>query len=580
MTEEKGTSLIHNLKAAFVARGCVVFLIFFSFIAGCFIAGACLHDPDTCWLLALGKQILDNQAVPYVDSFSYTFAHLAKDGAINYQTLLGSSAGDNAASGGRVFVAYQWLSEVLFYTSYKVGAGYGVIVTSCVALISSLIVIPLIVFQRLKSSMLVGILLVTFGVVASCFHFLARPEVFSYFFWAMLLLILALYRYRNEAKNEVSKIIFFIPAIVLVWANMHTGFAYAFIALTFFCFTQTVEALFQRKKLGKFEGYAWLALVLSFLVSLINPHGFGLWAYMPELFFSPLNKYIIELRPISIDDLTEWTYYPFFIVSIAVFAILLRNIYVWFQRKKLPNTWLFSVLSIITAIAGGVYARRVIPFDVIFLVCEAAWLLRHTGVPIWDEGEDHDEHDTVLHFADHKLADLMKEGAWVVMVVAFSLLGIVLITTRVVPPTVPQPSEGFAAPQKLMKYIAKQDDLGRVLNNPQIGDMIIWYLLTDAKAAMAEDSWRIGNDKYRPKVFIDTRFDMYGEPLVSDYYLMANCKPGWRKLFDKYNFDWVVLLKSQNLAKVLSSDKEWKIAYKDTGAILFVRLKPEIKSMR
>lgn len=558
----------HDIKAALLARGCVSFLIFFAFFCGCFVAGAALHDPDTCWLLALGKQIIENQAVPFKDTFSYTFQYLASDGAINYNALLSGAA---PSEGGRIFVAYQWLSEVVFYLSYMVAAGYGVVGTACIALVSSLIIVPLVLFQRLKSSMLVGILLVVFGVVASCFHFLARPEVFSYFFWSLTLLVLCLYRYRFEVSQSVSKVIFLIPLMLLAWANMHTGFAYAFIALVYFCFSQLIECGLEKRKPGKYEGFAFGALALSFLASLLNPHGIKLWTYMPELFFSPLNKFIEELRPLSVNDLTEWTYYPFFIVSAAVLAILIRNVVTWIKKKKLPKSWLFSVMAILTAIGGGIVARRVIPFDTIFLVMEAAWLLRHTGVPIWDEGEHHDEHDTLLHTADHKLGSLMKEGAWAVMVIVFSLLGVFLISTRVVPPTIPQESSAFPAPQRLINFIAKQDDLGRVFNDPQIGDMIIWYLQTDPKAAMATDPWRPEAVKYRPKVFIDTRFDMYAEPLVSDYHQIANCKPGWKALFERYNFDWVVLRKKQNLAKKLMEDDNWKVIYKDSGAVLFVR---------
>ncbi|MEZ4538015.1 MAG: hypothetical protein R3D26_23905 [Cyanobacteriota/Melainabacteria group bacterium] len=38
--------------------------------------------------------------------------------------------------------------------------------------------------------------------------------------------------------------------------------------------------------------------------------------------------------------------------------------------------------------------------------------MRHTGVPFWEAGEHHDEHDTPLHKADHKLSELIKGGAW------------------------------------------------------------------------------------------------------------------------------------------------------------------------
>lgn len=560
---------LQGVKASLIARFCMAMLVLFSFICGAFIAGVSLHDPDTCWLLALGKQIIDARSVPFTDPFSYTFACLGPSGAIDYAAIVGNAA---TAGDGRVFIAYQWLSEVVFYLSYMVGAGYGLVATCCFVLVSALIVMPLIIYQRLKSSIMVGGLMTVFGVVACCFHFLARPEVFSYFWWALTLYILAGYRYVFETTRAASPTIFLIPLMLLVWANMHTGFVYAFLGLGIFTLAISIECAIHREKPGKYEGFAWLSLLAAFGISLINPHGFGLWAYLPDLFFSPLNRYIVELQPISAKDLTEWTYYPFFIVSASVLAILIRNILFWVKRRHLPRSWLFTIIAVVTAIGGGIVSRRVIPFDTLFLVCEAAWLLRHTGVPFWEAGEHHDEHDTLLHKADHKLSELIKGGAWATLCLGFSLLGVYLTAARIQQPVIPQKSGAFSSPQKLIAFIGSQEkDLGRVFNDPQIGDMIIWHLQTDARSSLAEDLWRVEKVSYRPKVFIDTRYDMYGEPLVSDYYRMANCQSGWRDLFAKYNFDWVVLRKKQNLHKELRKMSDWKEIYSDSTTVLYVR---------
>ena len=80
---ESGRVSFQDLKAGLVARGCIIFLLFFAFVIGIWVGGSVLHDPDTCWLLAVGKQIIDSGTIPFVDSFSYTFPHLASDGAIN-----------------------------------------------------------------------------------------------------------------------------------------------------------------------------------------------------------------------------------------------------------------------------------------------------------------------------------------------------------------------------------------------------------------------------------------------------------------------------------------------------------------
>ncbi len=71
-----------------------LFALLYGFAVGAFV----LHEPDTCFLLSLGRWICEHQLLPANDPFSYTFAM--------YPQPLG-------------LVAYQWLTEVIFFTIYK-----------------------------------------------------------------------------------------------------------------------------------------------------------------------------------------------------------------------------------------------------------------------------------------------------------------------------------------------------------------------------------------------------------------------------------------------------------------------------
>ena len=90
---------LDELLATIGSRLALASLLFAGFLVGVWVAGVALHDPDTCWLLALGREIVQTHAIPAHDPFSWTFA--AQE------------------ANGQRFILYQWLSEVVFYLGKK-----------------------------------------------------------------------------------------------------------------------------------------------------------------------------------------------------------------------------------------------------------------------------------------------------------------------------------------------------------------------------------------------------------------------------------------------------------------------------
>lgn len=65
---------LSDVLARLFARPVLLLFLFSVFALGVVIAGTGLHDPDTCWLLALGRYIVRHHALPDTDPFSFTFA--------------------------------------------------------------------------------------------------------------------------------------------------------------------------------------------------------------------------------------------------------------------------------------------------------------------------------------------------------------------------------------------------------------------------------------------------------------------------------------------------------------------------
>lgn len=618
VSDQKSNNILKGWISALGARFLIGFLFFFAFFMGCWVAGAGLHDPDTCWLLAMGKQIFETGSIPSADPFSYTFSALTSNGGtLDFSAL---TSGTTTAS-PRVFVPYQWLTELVFYLAYKVGGGYALLTVVDCVLVTALLAGPLMFFRSMRAPMFPAVCLVILAVVAASFHFLARPEIFSYLFYLIMLGLCVRIRLRleNNAPFEKAdlKLLAKPALLMIVWANMHTGFMSVFISWSIFCVATTIEILCRPKVNKSVLALPWILLGTLLAASMINPFGPRLWGYVPELFFSPLNRYINELSAIKLSHLTEWTFYPFFLFALVVLVVLGKVVIVWKKNGKFPIGWSFSVASIIGVVIAAICCMRLIPFVAVFLLTEAAWLLKgHTRYsPHADDSSialmpsiasDYSAAETTLantegpsgsvtvtsgsdvpskldsHLSgatsdpaslNAEVTGMLNYGSWPGILLALSLFGVFMISTRVVEPTIPQGSGAFPAPFDAMRFLSKQLPEGKVLNDAQLGDMMIWYLIAQEKPILVQDPYKPEPVKTKPKVFIDTRFDMYGAPLVGDYYVMRNAKPGWQDLFERYKFDWVFLPTKANLVKELSVHDDWSEVYREKSAVIFVRKK-------
>jgi hypothetical protein len=132
---------------------------------------------------------------------------------------------------------------------------------------------------------------------------------------------------------------------------------------------------------------------------------------------------------------------------------------------------------------------------------------------------------------------------------------VTLVSFKIAKPELPASSNVFKAPFAAVEYIGKNQPQGKLYNDQQFGDLLVYYL------------------PGKPKVFVDTRFDMYGSHLVEDYRLIHECEPGWQKLLAQYDIEWVFLLPDSLLAEQLKKDSAWKCLYKDDCSLILERQK-------
>jgi hypothetical protein len=128
-----------------------------------------------------------------------------------------------------------------------------------------------------------------------------------------------------------------------------------------------------------------------------------------------------------------------------------------------------------------------------------------------------------------------------------------MISFRIQTPVLPQSGGAFKLPVEALEIMNAHHANEHILNDPQFGDALIWYH-PDA-----------------PKVFVDTRFDMYGENLVRDYLRMQNAETGWEELIDKYGVKAVFLSPNSPLIQKLKVSAPWQLEYSDKDAAVLFR---------
>ncbi len=152
-----------------------------------------LADPDTYSHIALGRWILENHAVPSVDPFSQTMR-------------------------GQHWVAFEWLSQVVYATAHSLGGWTGTVAIACAAMAAAFGLLTRFLLREWQPMPTLIAVLVAF-VLASP-HILARPHVLA--LPLMVAWVASLIRAVDEKRSPPWHML----ALMTLWANLHGSFTF------------------------------------------------------------------------------------------------------------------------------------------------------------------------------------------------------------------------------------------------------------------------------------------------------------------------------------------------------------------
>jgi len=360
-----------------------------------------------------------------------------------------------------------------------------------------------------------------------------RAQLFTYLFFALSLFVLESARLSGRWRGLIVLVV-----IQIFWCNLHGGFLAGLGLLGLYALGEAVS----RRPFWPYLA----ALAAASLVTLINPYGLEYWDYLVRAVTMP--------RP----QITEWasvfkawqTGFPkeplVYFVSLAGFAVLLA---LWARWREITP----ALILALTVYLGFKHIRH----QVFFFLAAGAYLpvlLQAFGKKI---------------LASPPLGPRLR-GLPRLVLVALALAGILIYGYKFLSqapltltfPTSPDPSGrvGIHYPVNAVEFLQKNQLSGKLLSEFNWGEYLIWNLHPSCRVAM------------------DGRFEtVYSEDLCRLHTNFFSGHPGWRQFLAQFppaQFppDLILVDPRSGVYALLQEAPDWRQAYKDDGAALFLPL--------
>lgn len=237
-------------------------------------------DPDTYWHLASGQWMLEHHALLKNDIFSSTVP-------------------------GQPYSVGEWLGEVGLALAFGAGQWVGLAILRAV-----LVAIAAFFLARLArrggAPLVAALLVVVWALVISKTRWTDRPAIFTFVLFPVVLDLL------YSARAGSRRALIAIPPLVLVWANLHGGYAIGIALVLAF----TVEALVRRRP---DRGAFALTLVACIALSFLDPETFGVGNAAGHALAPP--RFISEEAPPDILEPSGLVFAAFVLAALGVALI-------------------------------------------------------------------------------------------------------------------------------------------------------------------------------------------------------------------------------------------------------------------
>ena len=469
-------------------------------------------DGDLAIHLRMGRDILREHAIPFVDRFSYTMA-------------------------GQPLVPTSWLAEVLYALADRLGGLAGVVLFTTLILAVTYALLILFLRRRSVDARLV-VLVGLFSILLGAIHWLPRPHLFTLLGSVVLLHLLE----RGDGQSLWPYAVLFA-----VWSNLHGGWVYGILVMVAYTAGELAEAAAGRTPGGSAAvprapeplDRDWrrrtvrhlFAVGIAAVSSLLNPGGVLLLRQIgSSLASSHMVDTTVEYRAPSFHMIG-----PQFFLGVLLLALLTFGR----ARRRMPFPWLAVVLA---NLAFSLFAVRNIPLFGItalpLLALHARELMHRTrqGYVFGDGFAEIDRRSRV--------------GVWSAPVFA-AVVALGLSHGRAAGARlVPDEFSDIHFPIQAVKAAQAAGLRGHLFTE------FIW-------AGYVIYAW--------PEQRVFASSQKYTDSVSRDYLDVYYLAPGWRDILDRWDARLALLPREKPLTNEMRRDPRWAPWYCDGTAILLVR---------
>ena len=480
-----------------------------------------LADGDAGWHIRLGEIALATGGLPSTDPFSFTMA-------------------------GRVWFAWEWLSDVILGAVHSAAGLRGVVLlTGVVIAATAALTMRYMLWSGVNLFLAVGATMLIGGV--STMHWLARPHMFT---WGLLLATLWL---LEADRRQPSKRIWLLIPIVAVWVNLHGGFVAALVTVGLFAVGVSLEQLWAaRSAESQWRLLAPPALTRYGLLfagcaaaTLANPWGWELHGHIAGYLQSDfILDHVQEFQsPNFRRESMKLLEATMLLSLLACGRMLWRGEFVW---PLLTLAWTHAALtSVRHAPLFMLVAAPMLALELTRFLDEGAGKGNALLRTLKEIADDYSGKGNTASERGLPLLSWLTIAA--VLMLAFTLERREddMHWKAEFPPS--------RFPAEACDALGDRLASARVLTTDQWGDYLIYRL----------------HPRYR--AFIDGRSDFYDPEVRDDYLALMGANWNWEQLLERYGFEAALIPLDWPLGSLLKARQDWELIYDDGQALYFER---------
>jgi hypothetical protein len=432
---------------------------------------------------------------------------------------------------GRPLIAHEWLSQVAFGVAENLAGGPEGPVLLVAALLAWVFCLTLIAASR-EAGVWPALLALGLALLVGRLHMLARPHVFT---WLLgIVFCQGLIRLQRGDVNWRRWLAGSIPLIVL-WVNLHGGFALAFFLLGLFGLSRLVEAARSQRAARGRASLAFGQLFGSGLLLLgasgLNPSGFQLHAHILTHLQSPELVFQREFLP------PDWAA-PEHLPSLVLIAVLGL---VLFMGRKRPERWEWALA--LGMVLVSLRSARNLPLLAIF--CAPLIAGRLQG--LLDQGSQN--WAAALNASSERLAALEQQHGGGLSTALAALVVALCVGVAKAPPLHFDPEQ---LPVEAVAWVRAQPSL-------------------DGEDVLASYHWGgyVGRVLSPRRTLVNGLADHFGVDAMNAFERIRQAEPGWEEALRDFGIHLAIYDVNTPLCEALERSPRWREIHQAGPAKVF-----------